>query len=103
MVALQIEVTQMRAADNWPCGNTAHPQCPTAACAAAAELWQDLGPQHFPLPNISRMGSVIDTGVELRQFNVAPQLAANQSITFSRDGNEPPGGALGMGQWSSGG
>ncbi|WIA12287.1 hypothetical protein OEZ85_012344 [Tetradesmus obliquus] len=61
------------------------------------ELWQDLGPQHFPLPNISRMGSVIDTGVELRQFNVAPQLAANQSITFSRDGNEPPGGALGMG------
>lgn len=49
------------------------------------------------------MGSVIDTGVELRQFNVAPQLAANQSITFSRDGNEPPGGALGMGQWSSGG
>ncbi|WIA32415.1 hypothetical protein OEZ86_003238 [Tetradesmus obliquus] len=60
------------------------------------ELWQDLGPQHFPLPNISRMGSVIDTGVELRQFNVAPQLAANQSITFSRDGNEPPGGALGM-------
>ncbi|KAF6261351.1 hypothetical protein COO60DRAFT_1699898 [Scenedesmus sp. NREL 46B-D3] len=61
------------------------------------ELWQDLGPQLFPLPNISRKGMLIDTGVEPRQFNVLPQLAANQSITYSRDGNSPPDGQLGMG------
>jgi hypothetical protein len=64
----------------------------------AAELWQDLGPQLFPLPNVSRMGMVIDTGVDTRQLNVLPQLAANQSITFSKDGNAPPDGQLGMGE-----
>jgi hypothetical protein len=45
------------------------------------------------------MGMVIDTGVELRQFNVIPQLAANQSITISRDGNVPADGGVGMGEW----
>jgi hypothetical protein len=44
------------------------------------------------------MGMVIDTGVEMRQFNIVPQLAVNQSITFSRDGNVPPDGQLGMGE-----
>jgi hypothetical protein len=45
------------------------------------------------------MGMVIDTGVDAtRQFNILPQLAVNQSITFSREGNNPPDGQLGMGE-----
>jgi hypothetical protein len=70
-----------------------------SVCRPVAELWQDLGPQLFPLSNFTRMGMVIDTGVDTTsQLNILPQLAVNQSITFSRDGNAPPDGQLGMGE-----
>jgi hypothetical protein len=54
----------------------------------------------FPLPNITRKGMVVDTGVDFRQFNVLPQLALNESMTFSKDGNMPANGELGMGECS---
>jgi hypothetical protein len=70
----------------------------TPCYGAIVELWQDLGPQLFPLPNSSRLAMVIDSGVDPRHYNIAPQFAAKQSITHSRDGNFPPNGRLGRGE-----